>query len=92
MFNVKEFLASALKSEDAWTGVDKKLHFLGGFAITLLLSYLFNPIVAMSVLVALAIGKEIYDHVTPGHNASYKDFLVGIFGGVVGVALFMVVI
>jgi hypothetical protein len=67
---------------------DKQLHALAGLAIALPVSAVGHPGLALGMAVAAGVGKEIYDYYHPlDHTADLMDALATIGGGVLGVAL-----
>ena len=62
---------------------DKKLHILAGFLISLIIGYLFNPIIGLQLSLLAGIGKEIYDYCDHG-GFDVFDMLATWCGGVVG--------
>ena len=69
-------------------GQDKVLHFLAGFVVgvfgMLLLPYDFIPYPVVAV-VAVAVGKELYDKYIKKTDFDFFDMLITICGGFVGI-------
>lgn len=61
---------------------DKKLHFLCGCIIALLIG-LYNPIYGLSAGVVAGVAKEIYDYIDYG-GPDIKDFLATAVGSILG--------
>lgn len=85
-----------LKTDDAWTGEDKKLHFIAGAAVagvaSLVAAQVLKPtaaaVVGLVVCVVVAVAKEVYDHFHPDvHTASWQDAAVTAIGGIAGSAV-----
>jgi ABC-type Fe3+ transport system permease subunit len=69
--------------------VDKLLHLLVGFAITLVVVLLGYPLVGLVVTVIVATGKEVYDYYNKeSHTADGLDLIVTIVGGLLAVELY----
>ena len=68
---------------------DKVLHFLIGFFIFTVLHII--PIIGLSVVVILAIGKEVYDyHHKNLHTCDYRDAIATILGGIIAFILLII--
>lgn len=71
------------KCNDKWTGTDKRKH----FAVCLLLSILCPPMAVIA-----AIGKEIYDALTPGNHFCLKDLVADLAGMVAGCTIHVMIL
>ena len=65
---------------------DKKLHFLAGLLIALLIGLIIDPITGAYLAVAAGIAKEIYDLCDYG-VFDWKDMIATWIGGAVGFAV-----
>jgi len=65
---------------------DKCLHFMYGSAIFFIFAFI-NPLFSLVLTSCIAVGKEIYDYVTPGHETSIKDAIFTIIPAVLGYIL-----
>lgn len=61
---------------------DKKLHFLCGFIISLLIG-LYNPLYGLSAGMIAGVAKEVYDYLDYG-GPDIKDFLATAVGSILG--------
>lgn len=76
--NIKD-LFSKIKTNDAWTGKDKNLHFVGAWAMMFVFTFFLHLDLQIAMLVAVGIAflKEIvYDLVMDKGTCSLQDFLV----------------
>jgi uncharacterized membrane protein len=65
---------------------DKTLHFIAGFIIAVVISFIYNPWAGAIVATLAGIGKEIYDYFYGG-TTEWDDFLVTMQGGCFGAVL-----
>jgi VanZ family protein len=71
--------------------LDKQLHILGSFSLTVTLGYLLIPFglltaiaFAAAIVLLIGVGKEVYDYKHPlSHTADPLDFLADVIGVVV---------
>jgi hypothetical protein len=69
--------------------IDKLLHLLVGFIITLIVSLLGYPLVGLVVTVVVATGKEVYDYYhKESHTSDGLDLISTIVGGLLAVELY----
>ncbi len=65
--------------------LDKIIHFLVGYAVSLTLGHMGYPKTGLAVGVAIGAGKEIYDARHPkNHKAEFADFAYTAGGSVIG--------
>lgn len=67
---------------------DKKLHFLCGCIIALLIG-LYNPIYGLLAGITAGVAKEVYDYYDYG-GPDIKDFLATAVGSILGACLCMI--
>ncbi len=82
MSNLKELLDKIFPS----VPYDKKLHFLAGLLIALVMGFITDPITGVGLAIAAGIFKECYDHYTYG-VFDVKDMLVTWLGGLCGLGI-----
>lgn len=70
---------------------DKKLHFLAGLAITILISFFLSYGVAFLIALVISALKEVYDKVTGTGCAELQDFLYSAMGAFVGFILMLAI-
>lgn len=70
---------------------DKKLHFLVGFAITVLLSFFVSYSVALIIALIIGAVKELYDKITGKGKPDILDFLSVAAGAFVADTILLVI-
>ena len=71
--------------------IDKLLHLLVGFTITLIVALLGYPLVGLVATMVVAIGKEVYDYYNKeSHTSDGLDLIVTIVGGLLAIELYEV--
>ena len=66
-------------------GLDKVIHFLVGYALSLTIGHMGYPKTGLAVGLAVGIGKELYDAKHPAnHKAEFADFAYTAGGSVIG--------
>lgn len=82
MNKLKEILSKFLPN----IPFDKKLHFLCGFLIAVIMGFIIDPITGLGLSIAAGIGKECYDDYDYG-KYDIADMIATWIGGAVGFAL-----
>ena len=65
---------------------DKKLHFLAGFAIAIIMGFITDPITGIGLAIAAGVAKECYDDYKY-NGYDIKDMIATWIGGSCGFAL-----
>ena len=85
-------ILSAIRTAFAWVGFDGVLHFGISFAVVVLLGWCMPVWIAVAIIAALGLGKELYDLVKVGAKQydwkhSAHDLICDAAGIVLGVLL-----
>lgn len=70
---------------------DKKVHFLAGLAITILISFFLSYGVAFLIAIGISALKELYDKISGTGVADIYDFLYSSVGAFVGFLLMLAI-
>lgn len=82
--------------------IDKLHHFIAGFVIALIVTFVFqNPMVGLFATLLGAVGKEIYDALVnwlrarkglpKNHDVDPMDFAFTVYGGMIALIIYMIV-
>lgn len=65
-------------------GKDKIKHFLGGLAISILVTFVFTPMWGLIAAVIAGASKEAYDKASGKGKVEWLDFWATVAGGILG--------
>lgn len=75
----------------AFSGDDKKKHFIAGFLIAAVISLFFGYLIGIAAAAVAAAGKEAYDKISGKGTPELLDFIATILGAVCFTAFSVVV-